>query len=158
MLKLELSSIILEIPNDANSKLCWNLIGCSTLRQEYCKLIDWYWKVMIRQLGTLTHPIGWHSASIFSHMESEHWEWVLISITKFTLLFAGILWQTAPASLELHDAVGPGVQYNTPNRPPLQRYLEVIVSQIYNPSNFYIQVMANENTGKRLEELMDQLE
>ena len=34
-----------------------NLIGCSILSQEYCKLIDWCWKNMRRQLWTLTCPI-----------------------------------------------------------------------------------------------------
>ena len=33
------------------------LIGCSTPRQEYCKLIGSYWKSMRRQLWTLTCPI-----------------------------------------------------------------------------------------------------
>ena len=36
---LELSSIVLEIPNDAYTTLSQNLIGCSTLSQEYCKPI-----------------------------------------------------------------------------------------------------------------------
>ena len=30
------------------------LIGCSTPSQEYCKLIGWSWKIMRRQLWTLT--------------------------------------------------------------------------------------------------------
>mgnify|MGYP001796864326 CR=1 FL=1 len=38
MLTLELSSIALEIPDDAYTTLSRNLIGCSTLSQEYCKL------------------------------------------------------------------------------------------------------------------------
>ena len=42
LLTLELSSIVLEIPNDAYATLSQNLIGCSTLSQEYCKLIGWY--------------------------------------------------------------------------------------------------------------------
>ena len=44
MLTLELSSIVLEIPNYAYATLAKNLFGCSTLSQEYCKPIGWYWK------------------------------------------------------------------------------------------------------------------
>ena len=36
---LELFSFVLEIPNDRYITLSQNLIGCSTLSQEYCKLI-----------------------------------------------------------------------------------------------------------------------
>lgn len=54
--------------------------------------------------------------------------------------------------------MGPRVPYNPPIRPPLGKYVEVIVSQVYSPSSFFLQVMANDNTGKRLEELMDLLE
>ena len=36
---LELSAHVLEFPNDAHTTLSQNLIGCSTLNQEYCKLI-----------------------------------------------------------------------------------------------------------------------
>ena len=39
MSTLELSSYLLEIPNDAYSAQSI-LIGCSTLSQEYCKLIQ----------------------------------------------------------------------------------------------------------------------
>ena len=39
MLTLELSSIVLEIPNDAYVTLSQNLIGCSTLSQECGNLI-----------------------------------------------------------------------------------------------------------------------
>ena len=39
MTTLELSSYVLEIPNDGYTTLSQNLIGCSTLTQEYCKLI-----------------------------------------------------------------------------------------------------------------------
>ena len=35
MLSLELSSIASEIPNDAYTTIGRNLVGCSTLRQEY---------------------------------------------------------------------------------------------------------------------------
>jgi len=58
----------------------------------------------------------------------------------------------------LHDAVGPGVGYNKPAMPPLNKYIEMIVSQVYTPSDFFLQVMGTLNTGKRLEELMDNLE
>ena len=36
--------------------LSQNLISCSTLSQEHCMLISWYWKIMRRQLITLTCP------------------------------------------------------------------------------------------------------
>ena len=39
MLKLELSSYVLEIPNYAYTTLSQNLIGYSTLSQGYCRLI-----------------------------------------------------------------------------------------------------------------------
>ena len=39
MLTLELSSIVLETPNDAYTTLSQNLINCSALSQEYCNLI-----------------------------------------------------------------------------------------------------------------------
>ena len=39
MLTLEVSFYELVIPNDAYMTLSQNLIGCSTLSQEYCKLI-----------------------------------------------------------------------------------------------------------------------
>lgn len=57
-----------------------------------------------------------------------------------------------------YDAVGPGVAYNPPLRPPLKQYIEAIVSHVYHPSRFYVQVMPDANTGKRFEELMDNLE
>ena len=40
MFTLELSFIVLEIPSDAYTTLSRNLNGCSTLSQEYCKLIS----------------------------------------------------------------------------------------------------------------------
>ena len=39
LLALGLSSYVLQIPNDACILFSENLIGCSTLRQEYCKLM-----------------------------------------------------------------------------------------------------------------------
>ena len=54
MSTLELSSYVLENPNNAYTTPSQNPIGCSTLRQEYCKVIDWSWKMMRRQLWTLT--------------------------------------------------------------------------------------------------------
>ena len=36
---IELSPHVLEIPTDTNEKLGQNLIDCSTVSQEYCKLI-----------------------------------------------------------------------------------------------------------------------
>ena len=42
ILALEWSSSTLEIPNDAyTTTLSQNLIGCSTLSQEYSKIIGW---------------------------------------------------------------------------------------------------------------------
>ena len=52
----ELSSVVLEIPNAAYTTLSRNLIGCSIPSKEYCKLIGWYWKIVRRQLWTLTCP------------------------------------------------------------------------------------------------------
>ena len=49
MLTLELSSYLLEITNDAYTTLQSILIGCSTLSQEYCKLIGLYLKLMRKQ-------------------------------------------------------------------------------------------------------------
>ena len=40
MLTLELSFIVVEMPNDAYTTLSRNLIGYSTLSQEYCEP-DW---------------------------------------------------------------------------------------------------------------------
>ena len=58
MLTSELSSYVglLEIPNDAYTILSQNLIGYSTLSQEYCKLIGCLWKIMRHQLWTLACP------------------------------------------------------------------------------------------------------
>ena len=41
MLTSESSSYVLEIPYDAYTALSQNLIGWSTLSQEYFKLIGW---------------------------------------------------------------------------------------------------------------------
>ena len=57
MLTFEWSPYLLEIPNHAIYDTQSILIGCSTLSQEYCKLIGLYWKSMRRQLWTLTCPI-----------------------------------------------------------------------------------------------------
>ena len=43
MLTLELSSIVLEIPNNAYTTLSRNLIGYLTLSQEYCEP---YWLIL----------------------------------------------------------------------------------------------------------------
>ena len=53
MLILELSSYVLEIPNDAYTTLSQNLIGCLTLILEYCKLIGWYGKLENNENATL---------------------------------------------------------------------------------------------------------
>ena len=55
---LELSSHLLEIPNDVHMLLRHILIGCLTLSEENCKLIGWYWKIISRQLYTITFLIG----------------------------------------------------------------------------------------------------
>ena len=57
MLKLELSSCVFEIPDDAYActTLSQNLIGCTTLSQEYSKLIGCYWKIMRKQLSCPVH-------------------------------------------------------------------------------------------------------
>ena len=55
---LELSSYVLESPNDADTTLDQNLIGCSTLSQEYtASLMGNLSKWLRRQLWTLTCPI-----------------------------------------------------------------------------------------------------
>ena len=54
---LELSSYLLEIPNNAYKLLSQFMIGCSLLSQEYYKLISWYWIIWRSQLYTLTCPI-----------------------------------------------------------------------------------------------------
>ena len=79
MLKLTLSSFLLEIANDA----LWNTqcirIGCSTLSQEFCRLIGLYWRLMRRQLWTLTCPIGKLDAALAFETETAqkvnvlHW-------------------------------------------------------------------------------------
>ena len=73
---MELSSIVLEIPNYAYKTLSRNLIGCSTLSQENCRLIGWYWKIVRTKLWTLTCPIPksnrpWKVFQKYSHMSSQ---------------------------------------------------------------------------------------
>ena len=62
MLTLELSVLVLEIPNDACTTLSRNLIGCSTLRQEYLQA-DWL-IVQNNEKATLninmTYYNSWH--------------------------------------------------------------------------------------------------
>ena len=48
--------ISLEIPNEAYMLHSQFLIGCSLLSEEWCKLIGWYWRIMRRQVNTLTCP------------------------------------------------------------------------------------------------------
>ena len=50
MLTLELSAPVLEIPNDAYTSLSQNLIGCSILNQDCCKLFGRHGKLMNSQL------------------------------------------------------------------------------------------------------------
>ena len=51
---LLLNECIREFPNDAYTTPCQNLLGCSTLSREYCKLIGLFSKIKSRQLWTLT--------------------------------------------------------------------------------------------------------
>ena len=71
----------MEIPNDAYTTLSRNLIGGSTLSQEYCKLIGWYWKIMRRQLWTLTNPIPY-----------DHWFIGLQSSWNVYWMFCVLWW------------------------------------------------------------------
>ena len=48
--------ISLEIPNEAYMLHSQFLIGCSLLSEEWCMLIGWYWRIMRRQVNTLTCP------------------------------------------------------------------------------------------------------
>ena len=41
---MELSSYVLELPNNAKTTLSQNVIGCSKLSQQCCKLIGQYWR------------------------------------------------------------------------------------------------------------------
>ena len=50
LLALELSSSVLEIPNDS--------ICCSTLSQEYCWLIGWYRKNIEKATLNIKMPLG----------------------------------------------------------------------------------------------------
>ena len=56
-----------------NSQWClFNLIGCSKLSQEYCRLIGWYWKIIRKQLCTLTCPIR---SQVLMSMADSQQEW-----------------------------------------------------------------------------------
>ena len=44
----------MEIPDDAYRTFSQNWISCSTIGEEYCRLIVWRFKIMKRQLWTLT--------------------------------------------------------------------------------------------------------
>ena len=57
MLTLQLSLYALEIPNDPYPALSQNLIGCSTLSQEYWKLIGWSWETVRRQTYMHKHAL-----------------------------------------------------------------------------------------------------
>ena len=51
----ELSAYVIEISNEADTKISQNLIGCSTNTQSRVLYADWlYWKTVSRQLNTLT--------------------------------------------------------------------------------------------------------
>ena len=66
---LSIGHVILELSSYSQWRL-YNtqsiLIGCSTLRQEYCKPIGlYYWKLMRRQLWTFICPICSHHLQIY---------------------------------------------------------------------------------------------
>ena len=65
---LEFSSIVLEIPNDAYTKLSWNLIGCSQSVKNAASWLVNIGKIMRRHLWTLTCPI----ASYFTWCLGRH--------------------------------------------------------------------------------------
>ena len=94
MLALELSSIILEFPKVAYTALCQHLIGCSTLSQEFCKLIGWYWKIMRWQLWTLTYP-NWATSVFPSHISGGSlglWMgWSMLTIFEFGELLVDLM-------------------------------------------------------------------
>ena len=64
MLTLELSVLVLEIPNDAYTTLSRNLIGCSTLRQEYLQA-DWL-IVQNNEKATLNINMPYYSLTVDS--------------------------------------------------------------------------------------------
>ena len=68
MLILELSSIKLEIPNDAYTTLNGDLIGCSTLSQEYCKLIGKYRKNEKATLNINNLLLGWRRVKLTGYI------------------------------------------------------------------------------------------
>ena len=52
---LELSAYVIEISNDADTKISQNLIGCSINTQSRVLYADWlYWRTVSTQLNTLT--------------------------------------------------------------------------------------------------------
>ena len=55
------------------------------------------------------------------------------------------------------DIIGPGVLYRRPAKCPMHQYIEMIVSHIYSPDDFYVQLLTLENTGNALEELNDRI-
>ena len=61
---MELSSYLLEIPNDTDHLLLGQfLIGCSISCQAYCKLIRSSWIMVTRHLSLLNCPIV-HSKAV----------------------------------------------------------------------------------------------
>ena len=48
------SYLLMELPNDACTTFSQNWISCSTIGEEYCRLIGWRFKIMKRQLWTST--------------------------------------------------------------------------------------------------------
>lgn len=85
---LELSSYVLEIPDDGYKTLGRNLIGFSARFKEYCKLTGRYWKMMRSLLWMLWHHI--HVVIILPINPCHH------TITKFsykyTMLVTWLQW------------------------------------------------------------------
>ena len=76
-LTFELSSFVLEIPNNADAALTQNLFDCSTLSQEYCKLIGWYHK---KVNATLNIIMPYWIAKYLSCLKCRHsWRWLCLS-------------------------------------------------------------------------------
>ena len=63
-----------------------NLIGCSTLSQEFLKLIGWCWKIMRRQLWTLTCPIR---SSMSKAREAA--DQIMVSLVALVSIYCAVL-------------------------------------------------------------------
>ena len=79
-----MSSYLLEIPHDGYMLLSQILIGCSTLSQEYSKLICLYWKIM-RDNVTRYHALS-YSKHLHSHRKYIHRP-TTVSVKNFFNIF-----------------------------------------------------------------------